>query len=761
MEELSCKIDGVVYSDRSTGFFILKVKLGGGKIATVKGYFPGVNMTPGLKVKFRGEWVDNPKYGRQLNAASCEVVPDKGRVGIVSYLTSNVPSVGPITAGKLYNAFGDDLVTILESEPERIHECGFLTKVQVKAIIDEWQKSSEARTVSVFLTDIGLTPSQVRSVYKQYGALTTQMVRENPYCLYDCAGVGFQTADVAARKIGVGQDDLRRVRAMIMFIMESLSFSDGHMWVSSDDIRSFARRIFRKFSLEPFSHGEYLSDSHYFAALSELKSSGEVVSRNDRLYLAVHWEHESKSAEAVAASVSAGPFDFGDLDSVLSEFEESRGLTLSDEQRQAFLTLERSRVCVISGYPGTGKTTLISAFVHLFERAGLHYVLMSPTGIAAKRLSQVTGKTASTIHRSLGYSWDGGWEFHSSNKFSVDAVIVDEMSMVDSSTFYHLVTALPEDTVVVFVGDSAQLPSVGAGYVLNSLMGCSEVPHVSLTRIYRQEKQSDIVKVAHSILAGEDVDTSFRKSSEFVFLQFPKDDVLEEIRKITLLMKERGSNFQVIAPMYEGDLGVNNLNRKLREVLNPDYPSGRATKLKHGPCDLYEGDRVMVVRNDYNRMVFNGDVGKVQRISLKSDEVEVKVFDWFDHESPVPRYVDKVFTFKVEEARHVLRVAYACTTHKVQGQEFDYVLLPMTMQYGIMLYRNLIYTAITRARKKAFLFGDPQAFRFSVSNDRETVRNSSLGELISGLFPPASGDLLPHSVPGAEEERIVEDAASH
>jgi len=239
------------------------------------------------------------------------------------------------------------------------------------------------------------------------------------------------------------------------------------------------------------------------------------------------------------------------------------------------------------------------------------------------------------------------------------------------------------------------------------------------------------------------------------------NDVLEEIRKITLLMKERGSNFQVIAPMYEGDLGVNNLNRKLREVLNPDYPSGRATKLKHGPCDLYEGDRVMVVRNDYNRMVFNGDVGKVQRISLKSDEVEVKVFDWFDHESPVPRYVDKVFTFKVEEARHVLRVAYACTTHKVQGQEFDYVLLPMTMQYGIMLYRNLIYTAITRARKKAFLFGDPQAFRFSVSNDRETVRNSSLGELISGLFPPASGDLLPHSVPGAEEERIVEDAASH
>lgn len=744
MDELSCKIDGVVYSDRNTGFFILKVKPTNGGVTTVKGNFPGVNMVPGLKVKFSGEWVDHPKFGRQLNAKSYDVVMDKGRVGVISYLTSNVPSIGPITAGKLYSAFGDDLVTVLENEPDKIIECDFLTNVQSKAIIDEWRTSSEARTVSIFLVDLGLNSSQVRSVYKEYGVLTQQMVRENPYCLYDFAGIGFQTADVAARELGVGTDDSRRVKAMIMFIMENLSFTEGHMWVTSDNIKSFVQKMFRKHSLESFSHGEYISESHYFSALKDLKDSGEVVSRDGRLYLASHWKHESESAVAVAEIASQDPYDFGDLEQILSEFEEARNIQLSDDQKKAFTSLNRSRMCVVSGYPGTGKTTLISAFVHLFERANLHYVLMSPTGIAAKRLSQVTGKIASTIHRSLGYTCDGDWEFHSSNKFYVDAVIIDEMSMVDSSTFHHLITSLPDTTIVVFIGDSAQLPSVGAGYVLNNLMNCPDVPHVSLTRIYRQEIQSDIVKVAHSILAGEQIDTSFRKDSQFVFLSYNQDLVVEEIKKLSVMMKDRAANFQVIAPMYDGELGVNNLNRKLREVLNPDYSSGRATKLKHGQCDLYEGDRVMIVKNDYDRMVFNGDVGKVQRISIKNDEVEVKIFDWFDHESPVPRYTDKIFTFKLDEARHVLKVAYACTTHKVQGQEFDYIILPMTMQYGIMLYRNLIYTAITRAKKKAFVFGDPKAFQFSVSNDRETVRNSSLKDLIGEAIldhvdPPSSG----------------------
>jgi exodeoxyribonuclease V alpha subunit len=342
----------------------------------------------------------------------------------------------------------------------------------------------------------------------------------------------------------------------------------------------------------------------------------------------------------------------------------------------------------------------------------------------------VTGKSASTIHRALGFKKDGTWEFHSGNKYSSDAVIIDEMSMVDASTFHHLVTSLPETTVIVMVGDPNQIPSVGAGYVLHNLMNCQDVPHVSLKKIYRQGRTSDIIVVAHSILTGDPIDTSFNKDSEFVFLPFPKGEVVAEVCKLASALKERGKNFQVVAPMYDGDLGVNNLNQELRDVLNPGCFDRKAPFVKSGETDLYEGDRVMVVKNNYDRMIFNGDVGKIVKISLRDDEVDVKVFDWFDHESPVPRYVDKVMTFKVEEARQILKVAYACTTHKVQGQEFDYVLMPMTSQYGIMLYQNLVYTAVTRAKKKVFVFGDPNAFMYAARNNRETVRNSRLGPLV-------------------------------
>lgn len=743
MAELHGKVDGIVFSNRQTGFHILKVRLDGeSSVVAVKGSFPGIPIGIGVKAKFVGDWTDHPTYGRQFQASLCDIVPEKGRNGVMTYLAANVPSIGPITAAKLYDALGDELPSVLEKDPDRIRALPFLNKNQSEALIKEWAVASEGRTASIFLADLGLNSVQIRSVYTRYGAGTKSTVLGNPYKLYECPSVGFATADSAARRLGVGADDPRRVRAMVMFVMNELSQSEGHMYCTSSQIQEYARKMFRRHSIEPFSHGEYISDSAFFQALSDLRVSDHVVSMDDRIYLDSHWDHESTSAECLADMISQEPKELGDLSAILTEFEQARGVTLSDEQRQAFLMLSRSRVCVVSGFPGTGKTLLVSAFVHLFEKSNLHYTLMSPTGIAAKRLSQVTGKPASTIHRALCYQKDGTWEFNSSNKYVVDAVIVDEMSMVDGSTFFHLISALPSTTIVVLVGDSAQLPSVGAGYVLNNLMNCAVVPHVALTRIYRQAKQSDIITVAHSVLRGERVDTRFNRDSEFVFLNFKRESVVDEMCKMATALKARNANFQVIAPMYDGDLGVNNLNRRLREVLNPDFASGKAAKLKHGDVDFYEGDRVMVIKNDYDRAIFNGDVGKITRISTKNDEVEVKIFDWFDNESTVPRYVDKVFSFKIEEARHVLKVAYACTAHKVQGQEFDYVLMPMTMQYGIMLYRNLVYTAITRAKKRVFIFGDPEAFSYAVSNDRETVRNSHLNSLVRSAVenPEIDGD---------------------
>jgi exodeoxyribonuclease V alpha subunit len=367
--------------------------------------------------------------------------------------------------------------------------------------------------------------------------------------------------------------------------MSDLSQSEGHTFVTSSQILEHVTKLFRRHALDPFPHG--LSDIAFFNALKTLRESGDVVADGDHIYLGGNWTSESESARCLADVVAEGPVQFQKLEEILQEFEEIRGVQLSDEQRQAFHLLQDSRVCVVSGYPGTGKTLLISAFVHLFESLNLHYTLMSPTGIAAKRLSQVTSKPASTIHRALGYKRDGSWEFNRHNRYTCDAVIVDEMSMVDISTFYRLVSSVSSSTILVLVGDSAQLPSVGAGYVLNNLMRCPLVSHVSLTRIYRQTKQSDIVSVAHSILRGEQVDTSFNRESEFCFLNFAQEDVLEELCKLTSKMKEKEVNFQVIAPTYQGDLGVNNLNKRLRDILNPDFSSGRAAKFKSGDSEIY------------------------------------------------------------------------------------------------------------------------------------------------------------------------------
>lgn len=730
MEEFTCKVQSVVFSNRQTGFFVLKTMLDGtSKPMTVRGSFPGMSIDVGLKIRVKGRHEDNPTYGKQFNATTCEIVPEFGKIGVISYLTSHVKSVGPVTASKLYDAFGDSLLDVLENNPDQIRSLSFLTKPQITAILEEWNSASAMRTSSIFLTDLGLNAFQLKSAFGMFGSEVRKIVETNPYDLCMCAGIGFATADNVARRLGIGVDDPRRVKAMILFFMNDLSQSEGHVNVTSGQVLEHSKKAFKRYNLELFSHGDYLLDTSFYSQIMELKASKDIVCDGLNLYLPHHWLHEFESAKQVSSIIDCGGVDFN-LDEMIAEFEAAKKLKLSDDQKLAVSLLKNSRICVISGYPGTGKTTLVSAFVHVFERMNLDYALMSPTGIAAKRLSQVTNKPAYTIHRALGCDREGQWEFNAANKYSVDAVIVDEVSMVDASTFYHLITALPPTTIVVLVGDSAQLPSVGAGYVLHELMKCERVPHVSLTRIYRQEGCSDIIEVAHKILRGEQVDSSFNKESEFVFFSMPIDSILPEISKLTSMMKEKKTNFQVIAPVYDGDLGVNNLNRSLRGTLNADFVDGKASKIKHGDADMFEGDRVMVIRNDYDRMVFNGDVGKVQRISIKQDEVEVRVFNWFDSTARVPRYVDKVFTFKIEEARSMLKVAYACTVHKVQGQEFDYVILPMTMKYGIMLYRNLVYTAITRARKKVFMFGDPTAFSFAIRNDRETIRNSNLSGLV-------------------------------
>ena len=735
MDNLVGKIVSVVFSNKSNGFHVLKVKSDNNKTYRVCGNYPGVVLSSGLKASFSGRHETHSTYGPQFTASSCNIIPEKGRSGIIAYLTLNVPSIGVVTASKLYDYFGENLFEVLNKEISRLEECKFLNKRQVDSIKHEWETSNENRNSSVYLSNLGLNGNQIRSALTVYGVKTREIVSADPYSLTKCPGIGFSTADQAARVLNISVDDLKRVRAMILFAVEDLCNSDGHMYVTSSQVISHTnRRIFKKNNLESFSHGDFLSESQYYNALQYLLDSKSLVSIDDKIYTPTNYQNEVGIAKHLAKSLIQAPHKFDHLDAFLEEYQRTHRIDLSDDQKNAFLALKNTRVLVISGFPGTGKTTLISAFTKLFEECNMEYTLLSPTGIAAKRLSQITGKSASTIHRALGYKQDGTWEFNTSNKYHSDAVIVDEMSMVDSSAFYQLVSALDLNTILVLVGDSAQLPSVGSGYVFNNLLNTDEITHISLTKIYRQGKTSDIISVAHSILNNQDINVEMNKDSEFVFFNIPESDVVPEICRLSAKLKELGRNFQVIAPMYEGTMGVNNLNQELRLVLNQDAPRKSTNFIKSGETGLYEGDRIMVIKNDYDRNIFNGDVGKITNINIKDDEVEVKIFDWFDPDSNGQKYIDKVMTFTLEEARSYLKVAYACTTHKVQGQEFDYIIMPMTSQYGVMLYKNLVYTAITRAKKKVFIFGSPSAFSSATKNDREINRNSMLNLLIRDYY---------------------------
>lgn len=737
-EEITGKINAVIFNNKQTGFHVLKVSVDNDLIRVV-GTYPGLNLASGLRAKFHGKWETHSTYGKQLTSHSCEIVPEKTKAGIVSYLTSQIPTIGPVTAHRMYDALGDELLSILDTDPDRIRSLPFLTSSQSDAICKEWSVANDKRDTSIYLSNLGLSSNQIRSAYTHFGSSLRNMMSDDPYCIMKANGIGFATADQAARRLGVGPDDTKRIRAMVLHVVNELASSEGHTFVSSQQVFEYVnKRLFKKGGIDPFSHGEFLSESHFYTALSQCSGAGDVVVVDDRIYAARHYINEQSIATSIAQLLLKQPRKFQDLTERLAQFEESNKIGLGPDQKSAYHLLERSRLAVITGYPGTGKTTLITSFVDLFEKENLSYTLMSPTGIAAKRLSQVTKRPASTIHRSFGFKKDGTWEFNPANKYCVDAIIVDEMSMVDSSLFAHLVNSISPETTLILIGDNAQLPSVGAGSVLHNLINSPDVPHVSLTKIYRQGHTSDIITVAHSILNNAPIDTGFNRESEFLFLPMRTDGVIDEIKKLCMKLKDGNRNFQVIAPMYDGVLGVNNLNIKLRSVLNPSVIESKSVHVKSGETNIYEGDRIMVIKNDYERMIFNGDVGKVLRINIKDDEVEVKIFSWCDQDGTSTKYIDKVMTFKIEEVRTMLKVAYACTAHKCQGQEFDYVIMPMTSDYGIMLYKNLMYTAITRAKKKVFLFGDPNAFIQAVTNNREISRNSHLSHMIHESFQNAS-----------------------
>lgn len=687
-------------------FFIVEMQEKGFHKFKAKGAFPS-GAVYGQEYELHGE-MKVSKYGETFEIKKVAAIVPKDTNGIQAYLVANVPSVGAATAGKIVEVWGDKTIEILTNEPDKLETLGFLKPAQIESIKREWVKADQTRTVSIFLMDLGLGPEMVKHVYGTLGEETIEKVRKNPYCLTKVYRIGFKRADEIALRLGVAPDSLPRVSAALIHCLMTVAPQDGHLYLPESELKE--------------ALGELLSivPKCYDQALQNMLDEGEIVRDEDRLYTRYNYKIEKESAEKIASFVQLASNLGQDLEAFILDYEKSHNMKFSEEQRRAVLSLQDHQLLLVTGLPGTGKTTVVRSFVSFYDNLGIRPLLLAPTGMAAKRLSEVTGWPAQTIHRALGY--DGtSWASNCESKLKEKVVIVDEFSMVDQDVFYHLLDALEVDTRLIFVGDAAQLPSVGAGNVLRELGKCPEICRVHLETIHRQAAESDIIVNAHRINKGERIKPKNEAGSDFLFFEIPDaDKTIERMLMLIRKLLSKGERFQVLSPMHNGSLGVKNLNTVLREELNPK--SGQRD-IKIGDKDFREDDKIIVLKNLYSKGVFNGDIGTISQIDKGKALVYISVPG-----------IDLPIEFNAEEAREHLTLAYCITIHKSQGQEYDNVIFPMTEAFHIMLQRNLLYTAVTRGKKTVYIFGTGKAIGRAISNNREESRHTLLSKRVSSIL---------------------------
>ena len=683
------------------------------KTVTLTGHLYGLQqIRTGVAVQFVGDWIRHPKYGRQFSLYGWFPWATHD-YGVQRFLTECVSGFEDAQLVEcLVNAFGtltydkltEDHADVMSVVPEAITPASLTHHVALS-------------NLSVFLQDYDLSEEVVRNVFTKFGTEAVSLISENPYRLVAVDGFVFSKADKLASRIGIGREDPRRMDGAVFWILKSEA-QQGHLAVRRGDFGDLLKNLL----VNDLSDGFSGADLHerLMASVVRLEQSGAVrVDPEVGVYLPDLFLYERDGARKLSEFVTPSKLDI-DLGAFLQDYEKGNSITFSDAQKEAVRKLVDNHVLALTGLPGTGKTTLIRAIVRLFKQTGVSCLLMAPTGIAAKRLSAVTGETASTIHRTFG--WTGtSWEFNGRNKVGIGAVIVDEMSMVDQELFYRILDALHPDTMLVLVGDDAQLPSVGPGNVLRELLSCPSIPHVRLTQIFRQSQQSAIVLAAHKINKGEAPQLEGRKpDEEFQFVPLQDEDrIVDLVVQMAVKLKSRDANFQVLSPKYEGTVGVHSLNQAIREKLNP---LNGQKEHKIGSLHFREGDRVMVVKNDYSLNVSNGDMGKLMTIGR--DNLVVRIHG-------VGNATDSMVEIPKSSVLSMLRLAYCITVHKSQGSEFDTIVLPVVRAQGRMLQRNLFYTAVTRAKKKVWLIGDPSAVYKAVGNDRVIQRNTVFARAVN------------------------------
>jgi len=696
-EELSlkCKFEGVRYQAKDSDFKVIRFKvldtycpcppeIQKGSVITAVGLCLAEVLNDCVPVHVTGTWGES-KYGNQLKIKSVVPVMPTTDEGILRYLSSGIiKGIGEVTARRLVDHFGKDTLKILDDSPERVKEVKGIGELTAAKIISSWRQQRDMAEMLSTICSFGLSVTYARKALHHFGPDAPRIIKENPYALTELHGIGFLKADIIARRNGVDLDHPERVRAGINYVMDSAASTEGHCYLPVDELVSRAVKLLG------------VTDEAVRDRLQESDMAGRLVLHGDRVYMKWLYEAELYASQRMV--------ELAYIPSVLYGRDIRSSFSLTEEQQQAIRTAFRSRLSCITGLPGTGKTTSIRAVISMLESAGLRYELAAPTGKAARRITEQTGREAKTIHRLLEFKKDGSFARNQQRPLETDFVIIDESSMIDITLMASLLRAIQGRTALMLLGDYNQLPPVGPGNLLRDIVDRGLCPVSRLTRIHRQAEGSMIIRAAHIINSGGYLNIPDTEDMVFRRVEAPEDirrTILNEVRDI-------GST-QVLSPMKKGVIGTVELNRAIRGLFFED--SGEPTRIP-----FKKGDRVIQRHNNYEKGVFNGEIGFVRDI----DEEENLLSVVFDDDREV-FYED----FEFDD----LDFAYALTVHKSQGSEYDTVIIPVSTSHYVMLFRNLLYTAITRARRRVVLVGTDMAVNIAIRNNKPINRFTSLGLL--------------------------------
>lgn len=717
MEVLNGTIDRFLFQNEESGFSVFVLQVKKDQTVVVRGTAPALQA--GQQVELSGDWVVHPKFGKQFEAKSCQVCLPSSAQGLKKYLGSGlIKGIGKVYAEKLVNYFGTSVLDVIDQNPERLKEVPGVGAKRVEIIAEAWKDQKEIANVMVFLQDKGASTTYATKIYKKYGANSIALMTENPYRIAEeIWGVGFKLADQIAQNLGFEKESVKRVKAGILFAINNAT-GLGNLYVEVDPLK--------KATLELLELEEETTQQTLKKALHELYNEDKIklLTHNNKHFITLpkFYHTEKNVAEKLQKLMTHKALKGFNLQQVYTQIRTPKPgqVELNESQQKGILSCLQHKVSVITGGPGTGKTTLVKNLLHVLDSEKAHYKLAAPTGRAAKRMTESTGRYAVTLHRLLEFNMQTmGFTYNEQNALQLDFLIVDEASMIDIFLAYGLLRALPLTAHVVFIGDIDQLPSVGAGNFLRDLIESKKASVTKLNYIFRQAQNSLITYNAHQINKGEF--PAFEAPNTFQDYMFLKEDKPENLpmhlRRIYQAKLPRcgikPKNSIVLSPMNRGTAGTQKINYDLQLLLNPENKPS-LSKLQH---TFKVDDRVMQIRNNYDKHVFNGDIGTIESINHTDKIVKVA-------------YPEKTVEYDFLELDELV-LAYGISIHKSQGSEFDAVIIPLFMQHFTLLQRNLVYTALTRAKKFCIIIGQPKALAMAIKNNKGTVRTTFLTEFLT------------------------------